>query len=235
MTHRIPHFRRTFAEVYRHRSLLFLGAGLEDRYLLELFGEVLEMEGANPTLHYALMPEGRVDPDFLLARFNILVAEHPEGRYKDVEDALTALKETLKKPRAKTIRWVHSLACKSRLGVGGDSDTLQIVRGPLVSPGPKECMAISIGRERNTAHVSDSVKGVLQQAGVHLDDSGMVDPKGYRWLGDYIAQFSGNKRSPHAAASGSRSLALQREIQGVGVPPRIGEMSGLSGQRSGRS
>jgi hypothetical protein len=113
VTHRIPHFRRAFAEVYRHRSLLFLGAGLEDRYLLDLFGEVLEMGGANPTMHYALMPAGKVDPEFLLARFNILVAEYPEARHEDVEGALTELKEALRKPRAKTIRWVHALTRES--------------------------------------------------------------------------------------------------------------------------
>ena len=38
-------FRRTFAEVFRQRSLLFVGSGLTDRYLLDLFGQIVELYG----------------------------------------------------------------------------------------------------------------------------------------------------------------------------------------------
>jgi hypothetical protein len=56
ITHREPHFRRAFAEVFRHRSLFFLGSGLRETYLQELFGEVLELHGPSTRTHFALMP-----------------------------------------------------------------------------------------------------------------------------------------------------------------------------------
>ena len=52
VTHREPWFRRAFAEVFRSRSFLFLGSGLAENYLLELFGEALEMTGMSPYPHY---------------------------------------------------------------------------------------------------------------------------------------------------------------------------------------
>ena len=36
VTYRDIHFRRAFAEVFRHRSLLFLGSGIRETYLQEL-------------------------------------------------------------------------------------------------------------------------------------------------------------------------------------------------------
>jgi SIR2-like domain len=47
-------FRRTFAEVVRRRSLLFLGSGLAESYLLDLFGEIIELYGRAAHPHYAV-------------------------------------------------------------------------------------------------------------------------------------------------------------------------------------
>jgi hypothetical protein len=46
-------FRRAFSEVFRSRSLLFIGSGLSEGYFENLFDEVLELQGALPHLHYA--------------------------------------------------------------------------------------------------------------------------------------------------------------------------------------
>ena len=48
VTYRDIQFRRAFAEVFRHRSLLFLGSGIQETYLQELFGEVLESTAPAP-------------------------------------------------------------------------------------------------------------------------------------------------------------------------------------------
>ena len=89
MTHTEPQFRRAFAEVFRSRSLLFLGSSLADQYLLNLFGETLELFGGNPFPHYALVLKRTTDPDFLRTRLNIFAYEY------DSHDCLPELLEAL--------------------------------------------------------------------------------------------------------------------------------------------
>ena len=48
-----PYFRRSFAEVFRQRTLLFIGSSLE-RYLLDMFSEVIELLGPSPLPHFAV-------------------------------------------------------------------------------------------------------------------------------------------------------------------------------------
>jgi hypothetical protein len=76
VTHRELHFRRVFAEVYRSRSLLFVGSGLQERYFLDLFSEIRETFGPNGQLHYAFAPAGTLDVDFLLREYQIAVVEY---------------------------------------------------------------------------------------------------------------------------------------------------------------
>lgn len=61
VTYRDLHFRRAFADVYRQRSLLFLGAGIQESYLQELFGEVQEYYGPSTRAHYAFLQPNRPD------------------------------------------------------------------------------------------------------------------------------------------------------------------------------
>lgn len=68
-------FRRTFAEVFRNRSLLFLGSGLADRYLLDLFSQVIELHGPGPRPHFAIAARGTLDPEFLRHNYGIWVHE----------------------------------------------------------------------------------------------------------------------------------------------------------------
>lgn len=65
-------FRRAFAEVFRRRSLLFLGSGLEEDYLVNLFGEVMHGFGPGNLPHFAFMKKSEApDPNFLLTRLNV--------------------------------------------------------------------------------------------------------------------------------------------------------------------
>jgi hypothetical protein len=73
-----PQFRRCFAEVFRQRSFLFLGSSLSEEYFLNLFGEILEIYGANPLPHFAFASRGKTDARFLLERMNIFVCEYDE-------------------------------------------------------------------------------------------------------------------------------------------------------------
>jgi hypothetical protein len=55
--HGEQHFRRAFAEVFRRRSLMFLGAGIKEEYLVNLFGEIIHHFGIGPYPHFALLPK----------------------------------------------------------------------------------------------------------------------------------------------------------------------------------
>lgn len=105
VTYRDPLFRRAFAEVFRQRSLLFLGAGIKESYLQELFGEVLELYGPSARPHYAIMPRGEVDPDFMLARFQIRVLEFPAGQYDEVAVWLEQFANAVKAKARRPLGW----------------------------------------------------------------------------------------------------------------------------------
>ena len=68
-------FRRTFAEVFRQRSLLFLGSGLNDRYLLDLFSQIIELYGPSARPHFAIAATDSLDPQFLRRNYGIWVHE----------------------------------------------------------------------------------------------------------------------------------------------------------------
>jgi hypothetical protein len=141
VTYRDPLFRRAFAEVFRQRSLLFLGAGIKESYLQELFGEVLEIYGPSARPHYAIMPEGEVDPDFMLARFQIRVLQFPAGQYDELEGFLDALVEAVEAKTRRPFAWsfggVHAGARNHWYG----SPVLEIERTYLPPRcGERECM-----------------------------------------------------------------------------------------------
>jgi hypothetical protein len=69
--------RRTFAEAFRARSLLFLGSGLSDPYLLDVFDQVVELYGPSPNTHLAIGKAGKFDRDFLRHHFGIGFTNSP--------------------------------------------------------------------------------------------------------------------------------------------------------------
>ncbi len=146
VTHREPWFRRAFAEVFRSRSFLFLGSGLAENYLLELFGEALEMTGMSPYPHYAFVQKGEVAPDFLRSRLNILVIEYPRGKHEHVAEQLNSLAEAVEKDRLKPASLGFSFRMPAFLRATPDVPDLLLVRGTLPSPGLGECVGISCGR-----------------------------------------------------------------------------------------
>ena len=144
VTYRDPGFRRAFAEVFRQRSLFFLGAGIKESYLQELFGEVLEIYGPSSRPHYAIMPRGEVDPDFMLARFQIRVLEFPDGQYGEVERWLGQLVEAVRSRTQRPFAWsyggVHP--AKARQWYGAES--LRIERSFLPAERRSgECMLVT--------------------------------------------------------------------------------------------
>src|SRR6185436_2290016 len=185
VTYRDIHFRRAFAEVFRHRSLLFLGAGIQESYLQELFGEVLELFGPTTRAHYAFLRKGEVDAEFMLARFQIVVLEYEN--HARLPGALDELAEAVNRPRQTAVGWRWGGVQRGSEG-GPSSPALEIVRGPLpAEPAEGECLAVSTTATEGAFSLSrESVKAALQGWGVSFENGEPVPPS---WLPPYLGQF----------------------------------------------
>lgn len=161
VTHTAQHFRRAFAEVFRRRTLLYLGSSLADAYLLDLFGEILEFSGANPMPHYALVQRNSVDASFLRSRFNIIALEYET--HDEVPKYLDQLKAELDRGRARPMRWTYSLDLAAAPAACGGAD-LEIIRGAMPDPSPGELMAVSIGTSRDGMQwISRNVQSLVER------------------------------------------------------------------------
>lgn len=110
VTHTSAHFRKAFAEVFRSRSLLFLGCSLKDRYLLELFGEILEMYGPSPQPHVAFVKAQEFPPDvreFLRTEVGIRTVVFQD--FEDLTHWLGRMADALDPERPQHARWEHHL------------------------------------------------------------------------------------------------------------------------------
>ena len=121
-------FRRAFAELYRSRSLLFLGSGLRDTYFLDLFSEIIELYGPSPHPHYAVVAPGSADPDFLRLYFGIWVWE---TRHANLTPLLKKLARRITGRRPRQLSWqvggAHADGHESR----ATRSKLRVVRGQL--------------------------------------------------------------------------------------------------------
>lgn len=143
VTHTAQHFRRAFAEVFRHRSLLFLGSGLAEPYLLELFSEILEFFGPNPQPHFAMVKRGTVDAAFLRSRFNVLTIEY--GEHDELPSWLDRLAEAIEERRPRRVSWGFHLGQPAGVLAEARAPDLAIVHGKLPKPADGECVAWSAG------------------------------------------------------------------------------------------
>jgi hypothetical protein len=165
VTYREPHFRRAFAEVFRHRSFLFLGSGLRESYLQELFGEVLELYGPSTHTHFAILPRGDVDPQFMYSRFQIAVVEYERTpEHNEVPNYLAQLRVALEDAQAAPTSWSWGRAvARGDPGQEGRTD-FEVVRGPLPRKWVEgECLCVSAGGKlaSDYFHVSDEIKPTL--------------------------------------------------------------------------
>lgn len=164
VTHREPHFRRAFAEVFRHRSFLFLGSGLRENYLQELFGEVLELYGPSNHTHFAIMPRDQVDPAFMYSRFQIAVVEYvPDERHREIPDRLEELRGALQQMDAAPISWSWGRTSARNQMAQESRVDLEVVRGPLpVEHTGGECLVLSAGGQEDAFVISDELLPTLE-------------------------------------------------------------------------
>ncbi|HTV21075.1 MAG TPA: SIR2 family protein [Polyangiaceae bacterium] len=206
VTYREVHFRRAFADVFRHRSLLFVGSGLQESYLQELFGEVLETYGPNSRPHYAFQQRGSVDAEFLRARFQIFVIEYDE--HEQVTERLERLHQAVSAPSWAPRRFAFGLnsALEHRRDPpnGPSRDLLAPVeRGFEVIAGAlpetveaRECIAVSAGGRTGTFFYSRPIRELLKKLGVSAALPEPVDET--QMLGHYSGTnvFAVRARSP---------------------------------------
>jgi hypothetical protein len=146
VTHTEPQFRRAFTEVFRSRSLLFVGSSLSDQYLLNLFGEALEIFGANPFPHYALVLKDDTDPDFLRTRLNTFVYEYDD--HGDLPQLLQELHDAVENTAARVRMWSYAVGRPTRSNGEERAADLHIVRGELPLPAVRECLAVGVSVDK---------------------------------------------------------------------------------------
>lgn len=144
VAHAEPHFRRAFAEVFRSRSMLFLGSGLQEPYFREMFNEILEIYGPCVRPHYAFVKRGDLDAQFMATRFQIIVVEYDD--HNAVAEWLNELSTAAAGRAFRQDRFSFALR-ESRID---DAETpcsrLTVVRGRLPKPvNPDECVTVSAG------------------------------------------------------------------------------------------
>ncbi|MEA2001906.1 MAG: SIR2 family protein, partial [Actinomycetota bacterium] len=167
VTHREAHFRRAFAEVFRQRSLMFVGSGLADPYLQGLFTEIQELYGTGSRRHYAFIHEKEnVDPLFMRARFNILVIP-----YED-HDELPAMLNQLDVAcgrRSMVNTTAYTISGNENWQTDDDPEPdLMIVRSKLPTHlSRSECAAISVGGGGTSWYVSNVIRDTfIRQPGI---------------------------------------------------------------------
>jgi SIR2-like domain len=162
-------FRRAFGEVYRSRSMLFLGSGLRDKYFLDLFSEIIELYGPSPHPHYALLKTGEFDESFLRQYFGIWV--DPIANHDELPARLGELKQRVDHRRARQVGWHFGPATVPRSRPFAGQPGLRIVRGRLPHESPAgECIVFSAGGKPGEFKLSIVGQKILEADGVRASE-----------------------------------------------------------------
>lgn len=147
-------FRRAFSEVFRRRSLLFVGSGLAESYFVNLIAETLFSLGPSSQPHFALFCDtdlqGRVDPEFLAVRLGITPVRYGAS-HADLPATLAAIGRdgAIPAPVARTFGMTQMAFTIPR---GTDAGTgviaVELRHGRIDMPPEDGCVVLSIGRDR---------------------------------------------------------------------------------------
>lgn len=161
------HFRRAFAEVLRSRSLLFLGSGIREPYVQDLFSEILELYGPSARPHYAILPVGEVDPEFMLARFQIVVVEYPPGAHDGLPKMIETLGAAIDSARRPTM---FAWSARDMRDATHDAPELDVVDAALpLELERSACVGISASGPRGVYAFSRSMQAYLTSLGLPSD------------------------------------------------------------------
>jgi hypothetical protein len=218
VANRAPHFRRCFAELFRTRSFLFLGSGLAEPYFVSLFDEIIELTGPPVRPHFALIPEGDTDPEFMRQRYHIICNTYPKDAHQSVAQLLKAFSRHLHGERARPALWGFRAQTQTTFSGHDLTDNFRVVRATMPSPSSLaegEAIAISCGRGENPTASNEMDRG----RGVPLCSAagqGILERKQptHNWESDWVVRWTDPKRSYGVVAreliGGSRLLEDQR-------------------------
>jgi hypothetical protein len=197
---RSPHFRRCFAEVFRTKSFLFLGTGLSEPYFLSLFDEIIELVGPPKQPHFALVPEGRVDADFMLRHYHIICRTYSVDsraavaeRHAEMQNFLSDFCSFIRGYRTRGCEWGYRLGESIPLKVSRSTARFSIQKHGLPeSLDQNEAMAVSCGRARDRMS-PDAARGVALAGRTGLDAVSLPKDYEYEWLDDsnWVVKFKG--------------------------------------------
>ena len=160
VTMRSESFRRAFAEVCRSRSLFFLGSGMRDRYLLDLFSQIAELYGPSTQHHYAIVPRGVVDTMFMRRYFGIWAIEI--ANYDEIPEILGEVGSPANVSVGAN-RWSYSV----RPAGGRSATPLTVCAAPLTSRSTSsECVVVSGGGSGGWVRLSRGIRSFLIDTGL---------------------------------------------------------------------
>jgi len=148
-------FRRAFSEVFRRRSLLFVGSGLTESYFVNLIAESLFSLGPSAMPHYALFTAKdleKADPEFLAVRLGITPIVYGES-HTDLPGALNRIHregQNLSGAKEASSHVLSSLVYSvARKQATKATVTLSFSRLPAPSPGA--CVVLNVGLDNSSA------------------------------------------------------------------------------------
>lgn len=150
-------FRRAFSEVFRRRSLLFVGSGLAESYVVNLIGEALFSLGPGSHPHFALVCDtdlaNGIDPEFLAVRLGITTLRYGKT-HNDLRDALLELVPPPETPTTHVRLGMQSVsyALPSPDGAALSGRTVELRFGKLAEPEMDGCIILSVGRDGEVGH-----------------------------------------------------------------------------------
>jgi hypothetical protein len=225
------HFRRAFAEVFRRRSLLFMGSGLQEDYLVNLFSEIVHHHGLGALPHFALVSsedKKGIDTWFLEVRLGIVPVDY--GSHDDLPGHLKNLAAAVTEaPWGRRAALDGSSATRCQLhelsyrlipsGVPGEELEVRVVNSPLPLPDKdrKEASLVSVGRWENEPMVGNLASSHLKSARQHgkltASDKHWV-PLGespsyvFRWGSSSIFAVAARRRDSHGRQYDVRDLTI---------------------------
>ena len=183
-THRAPHFRRCFAEVFRTSSLFFLGSGLTEHYFLTLFDEIIELTGPPVRPHFAIVEEGKIDPDLMRQQYHIFCRTYPKGKHGCLTDYLKEFCAFVENPRVRPSSWGFRIRSPKKVEQCDIGDNFKVVRGPLPKPTAllqHEAVAISCGRSNGIPRVNPDIADTVGLNKKNIKDCGWLNEWTVKW------------------------------------------------------
>ena len=235
-TNDAPHFRRAFAEVCRRRSLLFLGSGITEDYLLNLFSEIRHHHGPSRRPHFALVKKDDCREDeyrFMELRLGIVPILYED--HTDLPKWLKMFTDEIRKPPFNPDEgetWKspsQMIAANYRIGKGDGSHIDLEIKYRALQKSDNEAMVISVGKDGNTPLLGGMAQDVLRLN--NLEDSWKPHPKKPKLVfqhnkAQWLFAVAARKKSsdyrdlgiiPEALASGLEAAAKCHSVIHVGA------------------